>query len=148
MLAAACLTGCFGKANGDSSALLCGDLPEMQLHAVRDAASEWNGAVGSDLTVDSTCRESESRLVFKLELANMTAEGRTWLEVWGDNRIVLHPSLTADQTRTTALHEIGHALGLHHSAEPSDVMFPSDEGAEHLTENDIAAYWALRGESL
>ncbi len=47
---------------------------------------------------------------------------------------------------TVALHEIGHSLGLVHSFEPDDVMFPTIGGAHrYLSENDVFRIQGLHG---
>jgi hypothetical protein len=46
---------------------------------------------------------------------------------------------------TVALHEAGHALGLVHTDNPNDVMYPYYRFGKHLSSNDIAIVQSLYG---
>lgn len=50
--------------------------------------------------------------------------------------------LSAEQVRLTAAHEMGHALGLPHSDDPRDVMFPTN-GAGRISASDFETMNAL-----
>ena len=50
--------------------------------------------------------------------------------------------LEAAQVRLTAAHEMGHALGLPHSDDPRDVMYPTN-GAARISSSDFATMNAL-----
>ena len=44
-----------------------------------------------------------------------------------------------DEIYAVALHEIGHAMGIKHSQEPKDIMYPVMHGQRALSQNDIHA---------
>jgi predicted Zn-dependent protease len=50
--------------------------------------------------------------------------------------------LTPDEVELVAAHEMGHALGLPHSDDPRDVMFPTNT-ATHLTSRDFRTMEAV-----
>lgn len=50
--------------------------------------------------------------------------------------------LDAAQVRLTAAHEMGHALGLPHSDDPRDVMYPTN-GAARISSADFETMNAL-----
>ena len=45
-----------------------------------------------------------------------------------------------DEIYEVALHQIGHALGLKHSSNSREIMFPDITGVTHLTSDDIKAF--------
>jgi hypothetical protein len=66
-------------------------------------------------------------------------------EIWSDDPTDDNADADFDAF-TVMLHEIGHALGLDHSADPTSVMFPFYAGARRtLTADDIAGIQAIYG---
>jgi predicted Zn-dependent protease len=53
------------------------------------------------------------------------------------DRHLLKPQIQ-DRLYTTALHEVGHALGLEHSTQAKDVMHHQGWRNKHLTPNDVS----------
>jgi hypothetical protein len=117
------------------------------LDAVRGAFARW-GEVGVpvrfDLTADSTSAEVrfQWRVQFEIERS-----GQTDL-VWDQDGHIdsatvtlatFDPKgrpMTADDVRIVALHEIGHVIGLEHSPDSSDIMFPTAR-VRDLSSKDI-----------
>lgn len=46
-------------------------------------------------------------------------------------------TLSDSQIYGISLHEIGHALGLKHTTNPNDIMYPQEHGITTLSENDL-----------
>jgi len=54
------------------------------------------------------------------------------------SKIQLHVGIPDDRVLSTAIHEFGHALGLHHDREIQSVMYPHNNGRRgSITEEDI-----------
>ena len=129
---------------------------EMQQAAMRGLRA-WDGhpfailvesrdrGTPADFTVEWMNSPPQNQL--GLTSTRWTQEGgRATLEVTSFRLAVANPSsgglLVARQIELTAAHEMGHALGLPHSDEPRDVMFPTNT-ALRLSARDYKAMEAL-----
>lgn len=137
--------GCNGLALGAGDSEICvGELTDSEAAAVQDAVSEWNETVGTTMTVHEECAGGPKswRVVRRAGKQIMGSErtGHT------ENLLALYYEtfVTRDDARVTALHELGHVLGLRHLG-PSTVMAPDRNDVLHLTDADIDAYWIVLG---
>ena len=129
---------------------------EMQQAAMRGVRA-WDGhpfailvesrdrGTPADFTVDWMKNPPENQL--GLTSTRWTQEGgRATLEVTSFRLALASPSsqgpLMARQIELTAAHEMGHALGLPHSDDPRDVMYPTNT-AVTLSARDYKAMEAL-----
>ena len=130
---------------------------ELQNAAVRGIGT-WNGhpiplSIGTragsdppDITVRWSRRVDDGRLgkarvEWKREGSRLTvrvAEFTVATHQPGGTRQVLDPQ----QVELVAAHEMGHALGLPHSDDPRDVMYPTNT-ASHLSTRDFRTLQAL-----
>jgi predicted Zn-dependent protease len=105
------------------------------VHAVRLAAAEWNAqGLPVRLRLGSDSASANVRVTwtqrFSEPISGRTTrvdDGRRHL-VGADVVLALQHSdgrpLTDEEMRVLALHELGHAIGLDHSADPASVMRP------------------------
>jgi YD repeat-containing protein len=117
------------------------------IDAIRRAFGAWSAAgvpVQFDLDGDSTNAEVVFRWRPQFEIERT---GQTDLRWDGEGRIksatvtlsTFDPkgrAMDADDIRVVAEHEIGHVLGLDHSADSTDLMFPSTK-VRDLSDRDV-----------
>jgi hypothetical protein len=117
------------------------------LDAIRQACGLWTAAgvpVRFDFTADSTNAEVVIRWKPQFEIERTGQTDLTWD---GEGRIqsavvtlaTFDPkgrAMVMDDIRVVAEHEMGHVLGLDHSADSTDLMFPTAKVRE-LSDRDV-----------
>jgi hypothetical protein len=117
------------------------------IDAIRSAFNEWTAAgvpVRFDLSGDSSDAEVVFRWKPQFEIERTGQTDLTWDQ---DGRIqtatvtlaTFDPkgrAMDADDIRVVAIHEIGHVLGLDHSPDSTDLMFPTAK-VRALSDRDV-----------
>jgi hypothetical protein len=122
--------------------VVVGQASDAQIEALVAGAERWHARLGTDVIhvviapdAEPRCGRVEVSFVPLRGLANgSTLRGRC------SASIVLQGDLSATYLPVVAAHELGHALGLDHDAEPESLMYtsaPRDGG--HIT-SAAAAY--------
>lgn len=117
------------------------------LDAVRWAFARWENAgvpVRFNVLADSASAEVHVRWRIQFELDRTGQTDLTWdaggrLESGVITFATFDPlgrPMTADDIRVVALHEVGHVIGLEHSPDSTDIMFPISQ-VRDLSERDV-----------
>jgi hypothetical protein len=137
-------------ASEGSSSLLPGNPPRAEIWR---AFQEWQKYAGLTLAREDGANGGENITIRILgddaifEVAG-GAPAHTLFPSAGGAEIHFHleQQLDADLF-AAALHQVGHALGLGHSSDPADLMYPYYGRTAGLSSGDIAALRAMRGRS-
>ncbi len=120
---------------------------------VRDAFTEWEGVgprvvftevfdtVGADIVI----RWVEKFNIDRAGQADLTWDSRGRIKHSEMKLAILTPTgrvITSEKLRAIALHEIGHSLGLPHSDDPADLMYPTTDHPR-LTSRDTTTFALL-----
>ena len=117
------------------------------LDAIRSAFGEWTNAgvpVRFDFNGDSTNAEVTVRWRIQFEIERTGQTDVTWDENGHIQSAVITLAtfdpkgrpMEADDIRVVASHEVGHLLGLDHSKDSTDIMFPTAK-VRDLSERDV-----------
>ena len=117
------------------------------LDAIRTAFAEWTNAgvpVRFDFDGDSTNAEVTVRWRIQFEIERTGQTDVTWDENGHIQSAVITLAtfdpkgrpMEADDIRVVAMHEVGHLLGLDHSRDSTDIMFPTAK-VRDLSERDV-----------
>lgn len=122
------------------------DIPESAIAFRKDGLSQNSGQSIDERNVMSFLADGSRKIFDSLTLAVtfMISTGGTpnhFVDtdtVFNNRDIVWSVDQGNDSLEVVALHEIGHILGLDHTDDPNDVMFPTAHGVKILSPGDRA----------
>lgn len=143
------VSACGGAARGDSHSVYCvsPDTQTEYTQALIDATEEWNSQAGTSLSVvigECPNKPGSAYLVIAGGTSHGAAATTYYIEGSAPNEMHYSLTRTPNEVRTDFLHEIGHSIGMDHISDPTAIMFPTTNDAQHLTESDLQAYWKMR----
>lgn len=126
--------------------------PEF-LPAIRSAFGQWTGAgvpVRFDFNGDSSNAEVTVKWRIQFEIERTGQTDVTWDENGHIQSAVITLAtfdpkgrpMEADDIRVVAMHEVGHLLGLDHSRDSTDIMFPTAK-VRDLSDRDVRTVMLL-----
>lgn len=99
------------------------------LAAAEEAASDWNTALGRPVFAFGWRPFVSVDLVqvpYRIETSDrILAIGRTDRSHWPTPIVAVSTDTDPSEYRVTVEHELGHILGLSHSSDPDDLMYPA-----------------------
>ncbi len=100
------------------------NVAKIDVYFVKKIDTKGKNAAGADRAVGLTrCIGTNSRIGHAtIYIADYTQDGK---------------NLNRDEIYTTMLHEIGHAIGLEHSNDPTSVMFQGVNVIQEIGKNDL-----------
>lgn len=143
------VSACGGAARGDSHSVYCiaPTTKAEYTQALIDATEEWNTLAGTSLSVVvGECPTDKPGSTYAVSAGGTShgAAATTYYEPdSANNEMHYSDSRTPNEVRTDFLHEIGHSLGMEHLSDPTAIMYAYTNNTQHLTENDLQAYWNL-----
>jgi hypothetical protein len=117
------------------------------LDAIRSAFAEWTNAgvpVSFDFSGDSTNAEVTVKWRIQFEIERTGQTDVTWDDQGHIQGAVITLAtfdpkgrpMESDDIRVVAMHEVGHLLGLDHSKDSTDIMFPTAK-VRDLSDRDV-----------
>ena len=110
---------------------------------IREAIGEWNQVSEGNITLIETASPKGSHVIQVWADHTQRASGQAGECVPFYETIKLQDDMKVDQTRRTALHEIGHAFGLEHDHEGTIMCFSLACAPKHLTCDDLRQFCSI-----